>query len=785
MKLSDDNDTKLKYIKDSVEDWEQYWQENLDRYNTTYYFVCVSTLGNAEEQDLALMNRPAMQFNALESYGCKLMGDFAENEPGISVSAEDGIVADQGIADTVEVVEAHMRHDLEHSNNGNAGYKVHKDQLYGGYGAFEVYVDWQGSRSFDYEIPHKRVNPTYCGWDPLATESHKGDGAYCYRKFYMTKEMVTAKYGKAIANKISYETGDSATFAWSYQTSKQKVAIIIEFYWKYERLGKLIKLPKKLTDIPELSKLGFTEKMDEKDYLEAVKAWEASGIIYPAPQPINERECTFTDIYRFTVCEKEILKKAELTDYDMLPIVFVDGNSVETLQAKGGAIKQITKPIFYNAMDAQRFKDFAGQSFAGELEMTQQSFMMGPAEAFDEQTLHNWLEPQRPSLLTYKAFYKDNPEHPIPPPHAIDRPQIPQSIPTAFFASDKLIETTMGFYDDRVANTPGVSGIAIKEAKLQSDASASPYRDAYFEALSRVAQIKLNLFPKFMKTPRSIPIMLRNGKRGFAVINSEQLPEPLPDADPELTQDRAVSMDYDPDSLLIKVRPGPSSALQKRQALDQLNSMMQTNPVMGEFIAGPGMEIYLSNVDIRGIDKLKAEIGPWQKQKEQQQAQAQQMAMQIQNLQLQMQQQQAQGQLQLQQAQIAKMAKEANAVDAKIELENKKVDNKESIDVANLLLDRKKEEESHGVDVGKLVIEQEKVRGAMLLSKQQLDLDQVDQIIQAEEIDADIADKTNKHLLEVSKHEHEKDMSKKALASEKESALSPVKGDLELTNLYG
>lgn len=775
MQLSDDEDAKLKYLKDFVESWEEYWQPNNDRYNFTMYFVCVSTVSQGNGDELELMGRPPMQFNSIEAYGSKIMGEFADEEPGVEVSADDGVVADPQIALTVECIEAHMRHDLEHANNGNAGYKVMKDLVFGGFGCFEAYTDYAYKGSFDLCVPHQRVNPTLCGWDVMAQESHKGDGRGCYKKIYMTKDAVRVKYGDEIAESIQYDAFSDSKFSWAYTSLKQQVACIVEFYWKDERLGKLVKLPKQLVMMPEYQSFGFKEVMDEREYKKLIKKWALSGPVLPPPKPINKRDETFCDIYRFTFCHNKLIKTEE-TDYDMLPLIFVEGNTVEVNNAQTGqALRQICKSMFYNAIDAQRFKDFSGQSLAGRLEMMLNSYAIGAKESFDEQTLHNWLDPARPNLLTYAARDKDG--APLPPPEVIQTPDVPQSILASFFGSDKVIETTMGFYDDRVANDPNSSGVAIKEATMQSQAAASPFRDGYLEGLNRLAQFKLNMYPKCFKTPRSIPILLESGKSGYAIINTDQLPPRSPEADPELTQTAPVYMNYDPNSLLVKVKSGPNSAMQKREALKEMNSLMSMAPQMQQFILGPCLELYLSNYEMRNIEQMKAMAGPWKKQQDAQMAQQSQMMQQMQEMQASMQMQAGQIQALLGKAQVQKIVKETQAIDVKMAQEQQKIENKEAMEVANMLLDRKKESDDFNIDVAKIVLEKEKNTEAVLLSRQQLASDQIDQALKAVEIDAEQSRHEDTHLLELSKHEHEKDVSEKALESEKESALSPVKDE--------
>ena len=49
------------------------------------------------------------------------------------------------------------------------------------------------------KIPIERAfNPTLCGFDPLATTSHKGDGRYCFELYPMTQEEFAQEFGKDV-----------------------------------------------------------------------------------------------------------------------------------------------------------------------------------------------------------------------------------------------------------------------------------------------------------------------------------------------------------------------------------------------------------------------------------------------------------------------------------------------------------------------------------------------------------------------------------------------------------
>ena len=116
-----------------------------------------------------------------------------------------------------------------------------------------------------------------------------------------------------------------------------------------------------------------------------------------------------------------------------------------------------------------------------------------------------------------------------------------------------------------------------------------PYIVGYIKGLNRVAQVIVDLIPKYYRTPRSLPILLANGKRDYKIINKQG----------------SLFMNYDPNSLQVKVETGVNFAMQKEIALKTIESLMQSSQVFAQFMNTKGLPMLLDNIDIRGIDELK------------------------------------------------------------------------------------------------------------------------------------------------------------------------------------
>src|SRR4029077_13307636 len=141
---------------------------------------------------LTNLGRPQIEFNVLEAYISRLLGEFSKQEPDIEVSADDQNQADPM---TIKVVEQHLRHTLTDSKNHHVRYEVYKDLLSGGFSTLKITTDYANPMSMHQVINVERVyDPTLCGFDQVARYSHKGDGRFCFELFPKTVEEFESEF---------------------------------------------------------------------------------------------------------------------------------------------------------------------------------------------------------------------------------------------------------------------------------------------------------------------------------------------------------------------------------------------------------------------------------------------------------------------------------------------------------------------------------------------------------------------------------------------------------------
>ena len=593
-------ETTLERIKTNVRRAYDYFKPNYDRFNDFRRFVFESSLTSDEITLLATIGKPQLEFNILEAYISRLLGEFSKQEPDIEVNADNPDKADPLM---IRVIEMHLRHTISDTNNSHTRYEVYKDVLSGGFSTLKVEVDYPTPKSMHQVINICRAfDPTLCGFDQLAREPHKGDGRFCFELYPMAKEDFEDTYPDVPIENLNFRR-DFAGFNWSYLNDATPIIIVADYYEKKKR------------DV-ELVQLGDGAVLEYKDYKKMIKEWED----FTQPPAIigKPRKTTVEDIVRYRMIENAIIEEKE-TDFEMLPLIYVDGSSVMIKTPKNGNVRQYTRPYVYHARGAQRLKNYAGICWANEIENTIQHKFIVAKEALpkEEEFMQAYKDVQKASVVVFNSVHEGDPNLPINQPiRELQRNPMPPEISQAFGDSDKLIQNVLGSYDASLGiNDNQLSGVAIVEAASQSNATAMPYIVGFLQGYQRAAQVYLNLMPKYYTTPRTLPIVDHEGRKGYVKIN----------------QDEGLDLDYDANEFNVTLKAGASFQVQKSRTLQMVKEICSMSPLMAQFMAEKGLNFILDNMEGRGIEQLKQLVEGWMKEMQQQK----QMAMQMQQQEMQ------------------------------------------------------------------------------------------------------------------------------------------------------
>jgi hypothetical protein len=599
----------------NIKDFHDYFKANYRNYSYFRNLIFNTSLSTADVALNNALNRPQIEFNIMEAKLSRLFGEFAKQEPNLKVSQGD-LVLESIDPNLIKIIEGYIRFIFFESNRDNMEYEIYKDICSGGFSAFKICTEYANEMSFDQNIIMKRCfDPTLVGFDKMAVESHKGDGMFCYECYPKNRHEFEAEYGTDMTKGMKFVrkvSSDLSTydFNWSYTNDNRDIVMMVDYYEKKIKKAKIVRLVD-------------GQVMTEKEYEKLGEMWDD---IAPPPAVLGKaRETEFVNICRHRMVENGTLEYVE-TDYKFLPIVFVDGNSVMLRDENGGgSARQMTRSMMHNLVGVQKLKNFTGIMIANHIENSPQSQWLVPNESIPAEYKDAWINPQIPSTLIYNAFDRNDPTKPLPQPREVVQRQMPAEFMQTFMNLDQLSQTILGSFDSSLGiNDNQLSGQAIYNGAVQSNAASQPYMVGYIKAQNRAAEIIMDLIPKYIDGPRSLPIRSASGKKMYQKVNTIGEPK----------------LDYDSLNLQIKVEAGVNFEIQRQQAFQMLTVLMDKVPPIAQFIATEeeGIEMLLDNIEIRGIDSLKSKIKPFMqtiKQQQQQAQQAQQMQMQMQTMEMQ------------------------------------------------------------------------------------------------------------------------------------------------------
>lgn len=595
------SEENLARIKTNISTSYMYFEDNYKTFRDFKRFVFCESVTEDQRSMLRRLNRPATEFNILEAYISRLLGEFSKHEPSITVSpAEDAPIP----VETTKFIENHIRHTMYEADKNSFAYEIYKDLLAGGFSVAKVYTDYSSPMSFDQTIKwEKEFDPTLCGFDPLARASHKGDGEYSFALRPMLKDDFERRFPDLTIENMEYMR-DIEGFSWTYIDSQDRKTILVgDYYEKKKRKVKIVKLANGVV-------------MSMKKYKKMKALWEQEQFIEQIPVIIGSPRITELEtICHYKLIGSKILEYTE-TDYSFLPHVFFDGNSIQLTRGSSSTNSyQMTRPYVYHAKGIQELKNFAGQTLANHLQTLVQHKWIIKKEALppEKDYLAALTNPQRANTMVVQAFMENDPTIAIPDPIVpVQQMPAPPEVMAAFSASDPTTQVILGSYASNLGqNDNDLSGKAVIESTSVGNSASMPYVVGYLAGLNQMALIQVDLMPKYILGKRKLPTADKAGEKNYQEVNTPGNPQ----------------LDYGNHALNVCIEAGVNFAVQKNQALQQITSLMQASQDFAAFMNDDStLPILVDNLTCYGSDRLKEAVPQWiqKKAKMQQQAQQQQ-----------------------------------------------------------------------------------------------------------------------------------------------------------------
>lgn len=597
MTVSKEAQDYLPTIKKNINAAHVAQKDNSERYYAWKQITFKSSISTSERQALDLLDRPVVEFNILNAPVSRLCGEFSKQEPQIYVSMANGEKADEAM---LEAVEGHLKHILFEASKHNYQYRVYKDSMGGGLSSWKVCTDYLNERSFEQSIFLKRPDrPASVLFDPCAVEPTKSDAKYWCEPYPVDVEELKEEYPNEDFSSVkftSFESIDGSEFNWAFTSGngKKKYIVVCDYYE--------IKTKKK-----KLVKLSNGSSMTYDEYEDMLEEHELSSMIEQPPAIVDTRMTNVPYVCRYVCIYNKVLKY-EKTSFTEPNYIFVDGDSEEIRESDNSSIVTFTKPYCFHGLGIQKLTNLSGQAIAADFEnITMHKFMVSEeALPSQQEFLTAYKNVQKASVLVYRETNENNPQQRNSAPMPVARVPLPQEVISTFNNCMSMLQNILGSYDASLGiQNNQLSGVAIVEGATQSNAAAMPYIVNYMQSLNQAAQVIVNIMPKFLITPRSIPIIDKKGNRAFVSINGDGQPK----------------LSYEAGDLHVKVEAGVSFAIAKDRAIKQITSLMSISPIFERFINEVGLNVLLDNLDFHGVEIVKEKADEFMQKIQQEQQQ--------------------------------------------------------------------------------------------------------------------------------------------------------------------
>ncbi len=512
----------------------------------------------------------------------------------------------------LDTVEGSIRYTLHEADKDSFSLRIYKDELGGGFSVGKVWTDYASSMSMNQQIYWSHVfDATMVGFDPLARAPHKGDGRYSFEIFPMNQEDFKQEYPQVVVTDLSYAR-DMEGFNWSYKDAQdQKIILVADYYEKKKKRTKIVKLASGIV-------------MTAKNYKKMTEIWHeaelAGELIEQMPIVIGERMSVLETICCYKLIDGQVLSYEE-TDYTYLPHVFFDGNSEILTQGESNNTFQFCTPYFYHARGAQDLMNYSGMAIANNIENLSMSTFIVKKEALPQEDdyLEAITNPQRGNTIIVNAFNENNPDQPIPEPiREVQHAPLPPDVAGTFNNAVGLVQAILGGMASNPSNDQNyISGKAVVESLAADNATAMPFVNGYLAGLTQMANIHVDLMPKYIIGKRTIPVIRKDGEKVYQDVNAPGKP----------------SLNYEEKAIKVNIEAGVNFKVQQDKALQQIIGLMQASPGFAEFMnSEDGLKILVKNLNIYSADELQEAVPQWiQKQEKMKQEQIKMQEQMMQN----------------------------------------------------------------------------------------------------------------------------------------------------------
>lgn len=495
--------------------------------------------------------RPCLVLNHLKTFVKRLVNENRQNRPAIRLRPVD----DANDPDTAEVKNGILRHIAYNSDSESAYDTAVFDAVRHGFGFFRVRTDYCDENSFDQEIFIERIKNPYSVWFPvhLCQRVDWADAPYLFITTDMTHEEFKIKFpGYNPADWIN-----SPEVKWVNEKTV-RVAEYFEFEEKEVTLYRLID--------------GTTTTTRPVD-----------------PLLIAKERTSKKSVWKWYKLTSAAILERQDWPIKYHPVIPVLGEEMIV----DGKLMLVSLVRF--ARDPQRMLNYWRSCETEMIALAPRTpFIAAAGQLEGYEAKWRTANTANHAYLEYKPIVDAASRTPLPPPHRVDSPQIPQGYVNAAREAIDDLKAVTGIFDASLgAQGNETSGKAILSRQRQSDVANFDFADNLAKSLRQAGRVIIELMPIYYDTPRTMHIIGEDKEDKVVKVNAQY-------------EDGGKNRFYDMSGgkYDVVVDVGPAYQSKREEATQSILELIRVFPPVAQ-VAG---DIFVENLDFAGARDIAARL---------------------------------------------------------------------------------------------------------------------------------------------------------------------------------
>lgn len=532
--------------------------------------------------------RPCHTINKLPALIRQVANESRQNKPSIVVRPVDN-GADP---DTAEVISGLIR-SIERNKAGIAYDTAIDHALSGGFGFFEIGIDYAHDETFDMECVIKRIpNALMVHWDSNSTEFDSSDWCYAFVSDLLTKEEFKKRYPKAEEVSFDGSSADDHMTAWSGDKELVRVAA----YWLREECTRTLLMlqgPNGMVNVredalPNLAKQAL--KNTGVDLGGQLKDAELAKLYLQLMQlqQVREREVTYHEVTRKIISGAEVLEGDG--DDGKWP-----GSTIPICPVWGEEIildgKRHFRSMIRDAKDPQAMHNFWRSATTELVALAPRAPWVGPKGFVPKGMEQKWATANNRS----HAYLEYEPVAGAAAPQRQAFAGVPAGALQEAVSANEDMQAITGIYPSSIgARSNETSGKAILTRERQGDVSNFHFIDNLSRAIEGAGRILVEIIPSVYTQRETIRILGDDMKEKVVKLGQQEGNQDPSGQGQERLYDLSVGK-YD-----VEVETGPSFATQREETRETLIELMRAVPQSASILG----DVMIEHMDFQGADKI-------------------------------------------------------------------------------------------------------------------------------------------------------------------------------------